>query len=104
MHLDSQILMGIEEIAQRGGEREGCIERQRERGNNRKGEELTEMEEEGGRREELGRRRTAAGEEDRQRGGETPEKLRDREQRGKREASGSVSGWRSFFKTRYGRT
>jgi hypothetical protein len=89
MYLDSQILTGIEEIAQRGDEREGYTERQRERGNNRRGEEeLTEMEEEGGRREELGRRRTTTNEEDRWRGGESPERDGNQRTEKRRESLG----------------
>jgi hypothetical protein len=73
-----------------------CIERQREKGKQQRGEELTELEEEGGHREELGRRRTAASEEDRRRGVWSLREGRAREQK-KRVASGSGLGLEVFF-------
>jgi hypothetical protein len=73
--LDSQILTRIEEV-HKGVVRVEAAQRDRvKKGDNRRGEELTQMEEEGGRREELGRWWTVAHEGDRRRGGS----LRERE-------------------------
>jgi hypothetical protein len=108
MHLDSQIWQRLKNLHKGVVRGKVCTERQREKGKQQRGEELTEMEEEGGHREELGRQRTAAGEEDRRRGGESPHTQRERNQRTeKRRESlglGLGLGQKAFLKTHHGRT